>query len=181
MIVYIDTGGFIDYLSQVGHNSDLRTASRGSRSPSQLYTDADKVLRTCASKHQACTSAVTLYEAEEALYKTLKKVVSGAPKSPYLVLAARSIVYQTIVACQTFSVSIVDLSSATIMRQLQDHAIQQAGIRAADALHLMTAIMQGAELFISTDGALHALDKTLVNCNGQVMRIVDTDQALTLL
>ena len=69
MRVYIDTGIFIDFLVTRGHSGAyLRTAPRRGRAPDQLANDAEECLQRIARTHTGLTSALTLYEAEEALF-----------------------------------------------------------------------------------------------------------------
>lgn len=99
MKVYIDTGVFIDYLSsQAIAGSSLRSVDRRGRTPQKLFEDAENVLKIVASSHTGATSSLTYYEVEEALFKQLTSVASMTNASTIRVLAARSIVPQTITA-----------------------------------------------------------------------------------
>ena len=56
MKVYIDTGVFIDYLSpQAIAGASLRSTSRRGRTPSELFEDAESVLKLIASSHTGAT------------------------------------------------------------------------------------------------------------------------------
>ena len=59
--------------------------------------------------------------------------------------------------------------------------LQRRGVRAADALHFTTAIAHGAQVFLTIDGMLLALDNAFMNADGVHLRCVDTDEALQLL
>jgi predicted nucleic acid-binding protein len=54
------------------------------------------------------------------------------------------------------------------------------GIRAADALHVATAIHFNAEVFISVDEDLLKLNTLITNNQGNVINFCDTDEALSL-
>jgi len=82
---------------------------------------------------------------------------------------------------ELFSISVLDLTSATVRLQLQQLDLQTRGIRAADALHAATAIAFDADLLVSTDDALLGLDGILVNVDGRKIMCRDTDVALRLL
>ena len=55
------------------------------------------------------------------------------------------------------------------------------GIRAADSLHVASAINFDAEVFITVDEDLLKLDGVITNTSGTVIKFCDTDQALTIL
>jgi len=76
---------------------------------------------------------------------------------------------------------VLDLTAATLRLQLQQHALQTRGIRAADALHAASAIKFDADLLVSTDDALLQLDGILTNRRGTRILCRDTDSALHLL
>ena len=80
-----------------------------------------------------------------------------------------------------FNISIIDLTPAIIRMQLQQETLQTRGIRAADALHMVTAIWFDADLVISTDDALLQLDGSTRNSRGDAIACQDTDVALSLL
>jgi hypothetical protein len=65
--------------------------------------------------------------------------------------------------------------------QLQQLELQTRGIRAADALHAASAIAFDADLLVSTDQALLALDGVLLNRRASKIVCRDTDLALTFL
>jgi predicted nucleic acid-binding protein len=68
-----------------------------------------------------------------------------------------------------------------VIAQCDNVELQRRGVRAADALHVTTAIAHGAQAFLTTDGTLLALDNAFVNADGVRLRCVDTDEALHLL
>jgi predicted nucleic acid-binding protein len=181
--VYIDTGIFIDYLSpQAIAGSTLRTTDLRGRTPQQLFEDAENILKRIASLHQGATSSLTYYEVEEALFKQLTSVATGmANASTIRVLAARSIVPQTVIAIRFFGISVLDLTATTVEAQLGNVDLSIRGIRAADALHVASAINFDAEVLISVDNDILKLDGFITNKSGVIIRICDTDVALTIL
>ena len=183
MKVYIDTGVFIDYLSsQAIAGSSLRSQGRRGRNPQKLFEDAEKVLKAVASSHTGATSSLTYYEVEEALFKQLTSVAKGmANANKIRVLAARSIVPQTMTAVRFFNLNILDLTAATVESHLSNVELYVRGIRAADALHVASAIDFDAEVLISVDEDLLKLDGIIANKTGISIKFCDTDIALTIL
>lgn len=183
MKVYIDTGVFIDYLSaQAIAGSSLRSTDRRGRTPQKLFEDAESVLKKVASSHAPATSSLTYYEVEEALFKQLTSVATGmANASTIRVLAARSIVPQTITAVRFFSIDVLDLTSTTVEEQLSNVELYIRGVRAADALHVASAINFDAEVLISVDEDVLKLDGVITNKSGVPIKFCDTDIALTIL
>lgn len=183
MKVYIDTGVFIDYLSpQAIAGSSLRATNRRGRTPQKLFEDAEKVLKKVASSHTAATSSLTYYEVEEALFKQLTSVATGMTNASTIrVLAARSIVPQTITAVRFFSIDVLDLTSTTVEAQLDNMELYVRGVRAADALHVASAINFDAEVLISVDEDVLKLDGIITNKSGVPIKFCDTDVALTIL
>ena len=183
MKVYIDTGVFIDYLSsQAIAGSSLRSVDRRGRNPQKLFEDSEKVLKKVASSHTGATSSLTYYEVEEALFKQLTSVATGmANANKIRVLAARSIVPQTITAVRFFSINVLDLTAKTVEAQLSNVELYVRGIRAADALHIASAINFDPEVLISVDEELLKLDGVIVNKSGVPIKFCDTDIALTIL
>jgi hypothetical protein len=172
---------FIDYLSVRG-NRILRTTDRRGRSPAVIAADAERLFERVERVHAAATSCLTYYEAEEALYKPLKESVKGISHADTMLIPlVRSITVQLQIVVERFKVSVLDLTAGTIRLQLQQHALQTRGIRAADALHAATAIEFDADLLVSTDDALLQLDATLADGRGASILCRDTDAALHLL
>lgn len=182
MKVYIDTGVFIDYLSaQAIAGSSLRSTDRRGRTPQKLFEDAENVLKKVAASYTAATSSLTYYEVEEALFKQLTSVATGmANASTIRVLAARSIVPQTITAVRFFSIDVLDLTSTTVEEQLRNVELYIRGVRAADALHVASAINFDAEILVSVDEDMLKLDGVITNKSGVPIKFCDTDIALTI-
>lgn len=183
MRVYFDTGVFVDYLSARGSaNAILRSAERRGRMPGDLAADAERLFEIVSRKHVAATSCLTYYEVEEALYQLLVQSAKGISQaSTLLVPGARSITTQVQIVIDLFNVSVLDLTPETVRLQLQQLELQTRGIRAADALHAASAIAFDADLLVSTDQALLALDGVLPNRRASKIVCRDTDLALTLL
>ena len=183
MNVYIDTGVFIDYLSsQAIAGSSLRSAERRGRTPQKLFEDAENVLKMVAASHTGATSSLTYYEVEEALFKQLTLVATGMVNASTIrVLAARSIVLQTITVARFFNINVLDLTATTVEAQLSNVELFIRGIRAADALHVASAINFDAEFFVSVDKDLLELDGVITNKSGVPIKFCDTDVALTIL
>lgn len=183
MNIYIDTGVFIDYLSsQAIAGSSLRSTERRGRNPQRLLKDAENVLEMIANSHMGATSSLTYYEVEEALFKQLTAVATGIVNASTIrVLAARSIVPQTLTAVRFFNINVLDLTATTVEAQLNNMELFVRGIRAADALHIASAINFDAEVFISVDEDLLKLDGVISNKSGTPIKFCDTDVALTIL
>ncbi len=183
MRVYIDTGIFIDYLN--GHSSigaSLRSANRRGRTPQQLAQDASTVFQRIVRQHQGATSALTCCEAEEALYAELVKAARGVPNAKKLLVpTARSIVLQVVTAAQFFRINILDLSNEVINLQLSQLQLHTRGVRAADSLHLATAITFDADIVLAGDRHILSLNNRLMNARDRPIRCCDTDIALTIL
>lgn len=65
--------------------------------------------------------------------------------------------------------------------QLSNVELYIRGIRAADALHVTSAINFDAEVLISVDEDVLKLDSIIVNKSGVPIKFCDTDVALTIL
>ena len=128
------------------------------------------------------TSILTCYEVEEALYKTLRSLSNESPSTDRaLIPTARAATTQTLAVIKQFQIRLLDLTSVIVDAQCRNIELQTRGIRAADALHVTTALIEGAELFITTDATLIRLDNVFETSGGARLRCVDTDQAIVLL
>jgi predicted nucleic acid-binding protein len=122
------------------------------------------------------------YEVEEALYKQLASAAKGMPNSaPLVISAARGIVRQIDVMLSLFNIEVLDLTAQIVRSHLNVSELYKQGIRAADALHVATAIAFEAEILVSADDSILGLDKVLKNSQGVTIRCLDTDAALSLL
>ncbi len=88
---------------------------------------------------------------------------------------------QTVTAVRLFGISVLDLSAAIVEAQLNNMDLYIRGIRAADALHVATAINFDAEVLISVDNDVLQLDGVITNKSGNFIKFCDTDIALTIL
>jgi predicted nucleic acid-binding protein len=181
--VYLDAGVFIDYLIARGHTgSYLRVTERRGRPPARLLADAEACFSAILDRHEAITSSLTCYEVEEALYGELRRPAAGIPNADrFIIPAARAVITQTLVTIELFGITLIDLTSAVVTAQCSNLELQKRGIRAADALHITTALIHSAAMFITTDAALIALDGVFAGAGGLRLRCVDTDEALALL
>jgi predicted nucleic acid-binding protein len=180
---YLDSGIFIDYLINRGHAGPyLRLSDRRGRSPAQLGLDAEACLTRLAANHHALTSSLTCYEVEEAMYRELRRSASGVPHgAKYLIPAARAVLTQTLMTIEAFGIELVELTQEVVLTQCRDIALQMKGVRAADALHVTTALLHDADLLLSTDQDILHLDGELKTITGKALRCLDTDAAIGLL
>jgi predicted nucleic acid-binding protein len=179
--VYLDTGPFIDYLSQRGIAS-LRTASRGGRALTQIHADIDRLMHRIRARHDGYMSTLTFYEIEEAYFKSLSANTRGVSNAATLVIPiARSATVQALTAARLFGITARALTPSVVEEQLRAVELQIAGIRSADALHLASALEAGVDIFVSTDSKLIALDGMLENSSGIKLVICDSDIALAKL
>lgn len=184
MKAYLDAGVFLDYLIGEDHpGANLRSTKRRGRNPERLRMDVEECLTAIHDRHTGVTSTVTCWEVEEALYGEL---VRQSPESRFnarrlFVPGARLLVRQTLGAIDFFTIQLIDLTRLVVAAQSSNVELQHRGIRAADALHVTTALAEGAELLITTGAELIRLDNVFRNSAGAALRCVDTDQALSLL
>ncbi len=183
MRVYLDTGVFVDYLTLLGPQyAAMRSVSRRGRSATQLAVDSARLFEKFSRSHSGATSCLTFYEGEEAFYGVLKRAPSSVPQDrKTLIDAARDCPVLIRMIIKGFGLQVCDLTLATIEAQLQQRQLRTRGIRAADALHIATAIAFDAELFVSADSSLLALDGLMRNLSGSPVRFVDSDSALPML
>jgi predicted nucleic acid-binding protein len=181
--VYVDSGVFIDYVTSRGQTTSfLRQTKRRGRDPNRLRTDAENCFGAIRDAHAGLTSAVTCWEVEEALYRELvrRSIAGEIAKRPFVPIA-RILVTQTLTTIDLYRIQLIDLTRLIVDAQCSNVELQHRGIRAADALHITTALAEGAELLITTDANLIRLDNVFENSGGASLRCVDTDQALALL
>jgi predicted nucleic acid-binding protein len=120
---------------------------------------------------------------EEAMYAELVRQSPRATSRARrrLIPPARQFLTQTLTAIDFFRIEIVALTRTIVEAQCSNLELQHRGIRAADSLHVTTAIAEGAKLLITTDSNLIHLDNVFENAAGALLRCVDTDHALSLL
>jgi len=88
---------------------------------------------------------------------------------------------QAMAVVNYFNIQLVSLDASIVRRHLQNLDLQTIGIRAADALHLTTAAEFDADIVVSGDRAILALDGLISNRRGSSMRCLDSDQVLPLI
>jgi predicted nucleic acid-binding protein len=157
--VYCDTGIFVDYLSARSPvSASLRTSPRRGRSPADLARDAEKLLQTCLAKHVTGTSTLTFYEVEESVFKDLSRTMKGVPLAHSLLIpVARSAALQFDMATRLFGVQVLELTQPRAQYAMSNHALNMHAIRAADALHISTAVEFEAEILVTGDDHVIAL------------------------
>ena len=181
MRVYIDSGVFIDYLISRGHAASyLRSSTRRGRSLLQLVQDAERCFTRIGRRHQGFTSSLTFYEVEEALYQELSKSISGvAHGRKYLIPSARSVMVQMLITVKLFNIQVQDLTANIVEEQLQQLDFQVRGLRAGDSLHMTSAMMNNADVMLTADSDLLALDGIFRNLAGNIISCWDTDAAIS--
>jgi predicted nucleic acid-binding protein len=181
--VYLDSGVFIDYLiGKALAGSILRRTARRGRSPQELLTDAETCFAAIAANHVAITSSLTCYEVEEALYRALATSPARvAGQRQLLVAAARAALFQILVTADLFKITLIDLTKNVFLALSQNAELLDRGVRAADALHVTTALHEGADLLITTDARLARLDGLFSTVTGAVLRCRDTHEAIPFL
>lgn len=80
-----------------------------------------------------------------------------------------------------FNIELVGLTEEIIVTQCSDIVLQMKGVRAADALHVTTALLHDADLLLSTDAAILDLNGELKTVTGKTMKCLDTDVAIGIL
>ena len=184
MKAYLDSGVFIDYLvAEGGPGASLRSTKRRGRDPERLRTDAEQCLAAIRVHHGGTTSTVTCWEVEEAMYAELVRQSPGESSRARrrFITPARQFVTQAVTAIDFFQIELVALTRMIVEAQCNNVELQHRGIRAADALHITTALAESAELLITTDSNLIRLDNVFESSAGAPLRCVDTDHALALL
>jgi predicted nucleic acid-binding protein len=183
MRVYLDTGLFLDYLAPRGHaGTFLRTANRRGRTINDLSEDAAECLACISPMHEGMTSCLTLYEVEHTMYEKLKNLSTGlTDHHRYLITSARSLTIQVLSMVRYHGIRVLDLSQSVFEKAASELELQSRAIRAADSIHMATAMMNSADVIVTADDHLLGLDCVFRNPNGAQIRCVDTDVALTLL
>ncbi len=183
MRVYLDTGVFVDHLIYRSHAGNyLRTKGRRNRSIQQLSQDVSECLEKISRSHDGFTSSLTLYEVEDAMFEILQKSSKGIPdRNKYLILSCRCLISQVMITKESFKLNILDLSETTIKKITEEMELQRRGVRAADSLHMATAILNNIDLIVSTDKHILNLNNVFNNNNGVTIQCLDTDKAKLLL
>jgi len=125
---------------------------------------------------------LTFYEVEEAVFAELARVTTGVTHGRTLLIpAARSSVIQVQATVRLFNIQVLDLNFRAIEQQTQNVNLQIQGVRSADSLHVTMAMINNAEVILSSDGDVLGLDGQFPNAAGVNMRCMDTDEALKIL
>jgi predicted nucleic acid-binding protein len=106
---------------------------------------------------------------------------SRCRKKALVIPVARSMMLQTEMVIRLFGIEVLDLTAATVRSQLRELELQTRGVRAADALHLATAVAFDADTVVTADNVILALDNVLKGQSGQTIRCLDSDAALRLI
>lgn len=114
---------------------------------------------------------------EEAAYRVFRAPSRGmAHRDRTIVPPARVVASQTLNAASLFAIRLLDLTPEIVAAVCNDRDLQSRGIRAADAIHITTALHAQADLFITADKSMLVLDGFFPK-----LRCIDTDEALRLL
>lgn len=183
MKVYLDTGVFVDYLTYHGFlGSFLRKKGRRNRTVQQLHQDVSDCLDKISKCPDGFTSCLAMYEAEEALFARLMKASRGLSHGKkFAITSSRTLNLQILTIKQVFKLRILDLTEKTFEEEQKQISLQIKGIRAGDSLHMTTAILNDADMIITTDKNLLALDKIFQNAKGTQMQCLDTNIAKRIL
>lgn len=183
MRVYLDTGVFVDYLIYRSHaGAYLRKRGRRNRTVEDLHKDVSECLSKIERSHDGFTSSLTLYEAEEALFsKLMKSSIGIGDRTKYIIASGRVVTIQILAIKNSFNLRILELSEDVIKKQVRETDLQIKGVRTADSLHLATAMLNNADLIVTTDRHLLKLSGVFRNQKGTHIQCVDTNEAKKLL
>ena len=92
--------------------------------------------------------------------------------------AARAVVVQMEILVGQFGVQVIDLSFASIQQLTRNVDLQIAGLRAGDTLHMTTTTAEDAEVMLTGDTHLLALDGRYPNTSGSAIHCWDTAETL---
>jgi predicted nucleic acid-binding protein len=175
MIVYLDTGVFVDFFSQRSTIAvTLRRESRRGRSVQKIQEDANSVMHLLQS-HEPMTSVIAILEYKENTYNELKSSFKGLEDIRIEnIMKNKSEAYAMFLRCQRNGIKLEPIHTGILQGALTNPEYDELEID--DAIHIETARNKGAKIVISTDSGLIRFDRAFDG-----IRIVDTDQALTLL
>jgi predicted nucleic acid-binding protein len=115
------------------------------------------------------------------MYSRLRKLSKGISNaSLFIIPNARSEMIQVMTAVDLFGLALLNITPEIVRSTWSTPDLQTKGIRAADAIHIATAAAYDADLFVSADFRVTALDGVLHNSSGHSMRCIDSDVALTV-
>ena len=183
MRVYLDTGVFVDYLIYRGHAGHfLRKRGRRNRSVKQLHQDVSDCLNKIGKMHEGFTSSLTLYEVEEALYSHLWRSAKGVKdRKTHVIISSRCVPEQVLAIRDRYNLEILSLSENIVKRHVGETRLKTLSIRAADSLHMVTAILNNADILVSTDSHLLNLNNVFQNQKGKYIQCLDTNNAKNVL
>jgi len=186
MKVYLDTGVFVDYLVyRCLAAGSLRKKGRRNRNVQNLSDDVFTCLKKIvAQPHTAITSAITFLEVEEIIFTKLKTKQSGNTipnKIVHLITESRSNICQISVTCGIYNIDIIDYAENIIDLVRNNSFLMQKKIQSRDAIHIITAMINNADLIISGDKDILNLNKKVKNNNGNIISCLDTDDAKNIL
>ena len=98
-----------------------------------------------------------------------------------MIISSRSLSVQILAIKSYYNLRILDLSESVVIKQVQETQLQIRGIRAADSLHIATAILNNVDIVITTDRHLLGLNRVFQNQNGKYIQCLDTNVAKNLL
>lgn len=175
MIIYLDTGFFVDYFSRRSMIAvKLRTESRRGRSIQKIQEDSNTIMKKL-DPHKAITSVLTILEYKENTFSELKKFSRGLDDIKIENIMKNKTEASTLYErCQRNNIQLISLNSQILKEALTNQEYNELEIN--DAIHIQTARAYKAEVVVSTDSGLLKFDGLFDN-----IRIVDTDEALKLL
>jgi hypothetical protein len=74
---------------------------------------------------------------------------------------------QNLMRIEAFGIELVELTQEVVLTQCRDIALQMKGVRAADALHVTTALLHDADLLLSGNAGILHLDGELKTITGK--------------
>jgi predicted nucleic acid-binding protein len=174
MIIYLDTGFFIDYFSRRSMvATNFRTKSRRGRSVDQIQKDSESVMKKLRSQ-EAITSVITALEYNENTFDVLKKHSFGLKDitidNMMRTKSETAVFYKQ---CEKNKIRLTPLDNQILTAALRNPDYDE--LKTNDAIHVQTARSNKAAIIISTDGDLLKWDRKFDG-----IMIVDTDDALKL-
>jgi len=132
--------------------------------------------------HIGITSSLTPFEAEDALFDEMSRSLKGKrDKRKKAVLGSSGISNQVLLIKQFYKLHMVDLREQEFIEKNRQINLQFNGIEAGDSLHMATAILNNADLVISTDKHMLSLNNNFRNSAGNIIQCLDTDGAKLIL
>jgi len=79
------------------------------------------------------------------------------------------------------NIEVLPLTKVVFERVVSEYELQRRGIQAGDSIHVVTAIMNNADILVSTDVDILGLNRVFNNTSGRSIQCMDTDGALLIL